>query len=150
MTTLTPDPAIDTTATSENELLWQRAAILLYEKRVDEYLDCWHEDARYEVAYPIGEFPPVVAGKAAIGEMFAGFGSAAESISVDGVRFHETADPNVAFVEEEMTAELHGGGTYENRLIMRVTFRDGLIAEILEYYGERAHEDLLRRLGLVA
>ena len=49
-----------------------------------------------------------------------------------------------------MTAELHGGGTYENRLIMRVTFRDGLIAEIVEYYGERAHEDLLRRLGLVA
>ena len=29
-----------------------------------------------------------------------------------------------------------------------VVFRDGLIAEIFEYYGERAHADLLGRLGL--
>ena len=30
---------------------------------------------------------------------------------------------------------------------MRVTFRDGLIAEVLEYYGEAAHRDLLRARG---
>ena len=32
---------------------------------------------------------------------------------------------------------------------MRVTFRDGLIAELFEYYGQRAHEDLAapRRVG---
>ena len=30
---------------------------------------------------------------------------------------------------------------------MRVTFRDGRIASIFEYYGERAHEDMLRRLA---
>jgi hypothetical protein len=29
-----------------------------------------------------------------------------------------------------------------------VTFRDGLIAEMHEYYGQRAHEDLLRRLAV--
>jgi hypothetical protein len=34
--------------------------------------------------------------------------------------------------------------------VMRVSFRNGLIAEIFEYYGEKAHEDLLRRLGVVA
>ena len=49
-----------------------------------------------------------------------------------------------------MTAELHDGGRYENDLCLRVTFRDGRIASIFEYYGERAHEDLLRRLGLGA
>ena len=53
----------------------------------------------------------------------------------------------VAFVEERMTAELHDGSGYENDLCMRVTFREGRIAEIYEYYGERAHEDMLRRLG---
>lgn len=47
-----------------------------------------------------------------------------------------------------MTAELIGGGSYENRLVIRVTFRDDLIAEMFEYYGERAHAELLRRLGL--
>ena len=150
MTTLTPSPTTDTNAQSQNEQLWHRASAFLYEARVDEYLDCWHESGRYEVAYPIGEFPASVSGKPAIGELFAGFGAAAESISVEGVRFHQTTDPDVAFVEETMTAELRGGGTYVNRLAMRVTFRDGLIAEVFEYYGEQAHEGLLRRLGLVA
>ena len=46
-----------------------------------------------------------------------------------------------------MTAELNDGSGYENDLCMRVTFRDGRIASIFEYYGERAHEDMLRRLG---
>jgi ketosteroid isomerase-like protein len=63
------------------------------------------------------------------------------------VRFHATDDPEVAFVEERMTAELHDGSGYENELCMRVTFRDGRIASIFEYYGERAHEDMLRRLA---
>src|SRR5262245_20638681 len=30
----------------------------------------------------------------------------------------------------------------------RITVRDGLIAELYEYYGERAHEEMLRRLSL--
>ena len=80
--------------------------------------------------------------------LFAGFAALAAWIGVDDVRFHATADPDVAFVEEHMSAELHDGGRYENDLCMRVTFRDGLIASIFEYYGERAHEDLLRRLGI--
>jgi hypothetical protein len=29
----------------------------------------------------------------------------------------------------------------------RVTFQEGRIASIFEYYGERAHEDLLQRIG---
>jgi ketosteroid isomerase-like protein len=39
------------------------------------------------------------------------------------------------------------GGRYDNDLVIPVTFRDGLIAEMLEYYGEHAHEQLLRQLG---
>jgi ketosteroid isomerase-like protein len=69
-------------------------------------------------------------------------------IAVDDVRFHQTADPEVAFVEEHMSAELHDGSRYENDLCLRVTFRDGKIASIFEYYGERAHADLARRVGL--
>ncbi len=42
--------------------------------------------------------------------------------------------------------DLAGGGRFENRVVMRVTFRDGLIAEMLEYGDRRAMEDLLRRL----
>ena len=66
------------------------------------------------------------------------------------MRFHQTADPDVAFVEERMTADLHDGGTYENDLCLRVTFREGRIAEIFEYYGERAHAALIERITAAA
>ena len=92
--------------------------------------------------------PPVVTGHEALRALFTAFSALAAWIRVDDVRFHATADPDVAFVEEHMTAELHDGGRYENDLCLRVTFRDGRIASIFEYYGESAHQDLLRRVGL--
>lgn len=49
-----------------------------------------------------------------------------------------------------MVAELVTGDRYENRLAIRVTFRDGRIAELLEYYGQFAHQELLRKLGFAA
>lgn len=135
------------TARERNEAIWRQSSALLYGKRIGEFLAYWHEDARYEVAYPVAGFPAVVEGRAALGELFAGFAAAATRIEVTDVRFHQTDDPDVAFVEERMVAELVGGGTYENRLVIRVTFRDGLLAEMHEYYGQHAHEQLLRRLG---
>lgn len=48
-----------------------------------------------------------------------------------------------------MVAELADGARYENRMAIRVTFRDGLLGELFEYYGQRAHEDMMRRVGFV-
>jgi ketosteroid isomerase-like protein len=143
--TATPDLVA---AGERNHATWKASAALLYAGRIEEFLGYWREDARYEVAYPIAGMPAVVEGREALGELFAGFGAAAERIAVHDVRFHQTTDPDVAFVEERMVADLVGGGRYENRLVIRVTFRDGLIAEMLEHYGERRHEELLRSLGI--
>ena len=138
----------DTTiAPSTNQSVWHAAGTALYGGDVDAFLAHWQPDGRYEVAYPIAGMPSVVAGRDQLGELFAGFAALTAWIRVDDVRFHATADPQVAFVEEHMTAELFDGSTYENDLCMRVTFRDGRIASIFEYYGERAHEDMLRRLA---
>jgi ketosteroid isomerase-like protein len=131
-----------------NEAVWHASGAALYAGDIDAFLAHWLPDGRYEVAYPVAGLPPVVAGHAALRELFAGFASLAASIRVDDVRFHATADPDVAFVEEHMTAELHDGGRYENDLCLRVTFRDGRIAAIFEYYGQRAHEQLVRRAGI--
>jgi ketosteroid isomerase-like protein len=137
-----------TSATITNEAVWHASGAALYAGDIDTFLGHWQPDGRYEVAYPVAGLPPLVAGHAALRELFTGFGSLASWIRVEDVRFHATADPDVAFVEEHMTAELHDGGRYENDLCLRVTFRDGLIASIFEYYGQRAHEDLVRRVGL--
>lgn len=45
-----------------------------------------------------------------------------------------------------MVAELNDGGTYENKLVLRVTFEDAKIRDIHEYYGEVAHRALIARL----
>ena len=140
MTTITTTP-------TANEAVWHASGAALYAGDIDTFLGHWQPDGRYEVAYPVAGLPAVVEGHAALRELFAGFAAFAASIRVENVRFHATADPDVAFVEEHMTAELHDGSRYENDLCLRVTFRDGRIAEIFEYYGQSAHEDLARRLG---
>ncbi len=144
MTTTAP------TIATANEAVWRESAAHLYAGRIEQFLGFWTEDARYEVAYPIAPFPAVVEGREALGQVFGGFASIATRIAVRDVRFHQTADPDVAFVEETMEADLVAGGSYENRMALRVTFRDGLIAEVFEYYGEGAHADMLRRAGLIA
>jgi ketosteroid isomerase-like protein len=131
-----------------NEAVWHASGAALYAGDVDTFLTHWQPDGRYEVAYPVAGLPPVVDGHAALREVFEGFGSLTAWIRVDDVHYHQTADPDVAFVEEHMTAELHDGGRYENDLCIRVTFHDGRIASIFEYYGQRAHEELLQRVGL--
>jgi ketosteroid isomerase-like protein len=143
MTTVTT-----TTARERNLAVWRRMSSLYYAKRVEESLAEWHEDARWEAVYPVAGLPSVVEGRAALTQMFAGMAAAAERIEVHDVRFHQTEDLDVAFVEERMVIDLAGGGRYENRIVMRVRFRDGLIAEMLEYSGPRETEELIRRLGV--
>ena len=137
-----------TAVPTANEAVWHATGAALYGGDIEAFLSHWQPDGRYEVAYPVAGMPPVVAGHAALRELFSGLASMAAWIRVDDVRFHATADPDVAFVEEHMSAELHDGSRYENDLCLRVSFREGRIASIFEYYGERAHEELLRRFGV--
>jgi ketosteroid isomerase-like protein len=146
-TSETPALAIDIAAARErNEAIWNEASALLFAKRIDEFVAFWQEDARYEVAYPIPGMPAVLEGREMLAEALTGLLSAAERVDVHDIRFHQTDDPNVAFVEERWDVDLTGGARYENTVVIRVTFRDGLIAAILEYYGERAHTELIQRL----
>jgi ketosteroid isomerase-like protein len=143
MTTYTP------VAADTNEAVWHASAAALYAGDIDTFLAHWQPNGRYEVAYPVPGLPSTVTGRAELRGLFVGFASLAAQINVGDVRFHATADSDVAFVEQRMTAELHDGSHYENDLCMRVTFCDGKIASIFEYYGQCAHEELVRRVGLV-
>jgi ketosteroid isomerase-like protein len=136
-----------TAAPATNEAVWHASAAALYSGDLETFLSHWQPDGSYEVAYPIGGMPAVVSGRDALAELFAGFSALAAWIRVEDVRFHATTDADLAFVEERMIAELYDGSAYENDLCLRVGFRDGRIASIYEYYGERAHEGLIKRLG---
>ena len=138
--TITTTPAGD--IRERNERAWHASGALLYGGHIDEFIEYWQPDGRFEAAYPVAGLPAVVEGREALAAVFGGLGALATRIEVRDVRFHHTADPDVAFVEELMVADLVGGGRYENRLVIRVTFRDGLIAEMFEYYGQVAHAEL--------
>jgi ketosteroid isomerase-like protein len=148
MTTTTSTATPDLTmARARNEATWRAAAVALYAGDIEEFLAHWTAEPRYSVAYPVAGIPPTVEGRDQFRALFGGFGAAATRIEVHDVRFHQTADPDVAIVEERMVADLVGGGSYENLLAIRVTFRDGLIADMYEYYGQVAHQALADRLG---
>jgi len=146
-TTSQIDPAV---ARERNKAVWDESSAFLFAKRIDEFAAFWHEDARYEVAYPIAGMPAVLEGRAMLAEVMTGLVATADRMEVHDIQFHQTENPDVAFVEERWDVDLAGGGHYENKMVIRVTFRDGLIASVLEYYGERAHADLLRSLGVAA
>jgi ketosteroid isomerase-like protein len=135
------------TARARNESAWRASAIALYAGDIEEFLSYWTPTPRYRVAYPVEGFPAVVEGRDQFRALFGGFAAAAERIEVHDVHFHQTDDPTVAIVEERMTADLRNGQRYENMLIIRVTFRDGLIDDMFEYYGQTAHQDLARTLS---
>jgi ketosteroid isomerase-like protein len=149
-TTVTTDvSAVDLAAARRrNEDTWAQSSKLLYARDIDAYASYWTEDGSYIAALPVPGLPAVVTGREALHATFSALVAAAQSIAVHDVHFHQTDNPDVAIVEEQMVAELADGSLYENRFIIRATFRDGLIAELLEYYGQFAHADLLRRLGI--
>ncbi|WP_426244934.1 nuclear transport factor 2 family protein [Nocardioides sp. LHG3406-4] len=137
--TTPPDLA---SARARNESTWRASAVALYAGDIDEFLAHWSAEPRYAVAYPVEGFPSVVEGREQLRVLFSGFAAAAARIDVTDVRVHQTDDPDVVFVEEHMTAQLHGGMRYQNDMVIRVTFRDGLIHDMFEYYGQAAHQRL--------
>jgi ketosteroid isomerase-like protein len=144
-------PAIDLAAARiRNEDVWRRSSELLHAGEIDKFIEYWCEEASYESALPVAGLPAVITGHEALHAAFTSLVAGARSIAVYDVVFHQTDDPDVAIIEHRMVAELATGDSYENRYIIKVTFWDGRIAGMLEYYGQLAHQELLRKLGFAA
>ena len=126
---------------------WQESSRLLYAGRIEEFVQYWTPDASYEAALPVPGLPAVITGRDALQAAFSALVASATSIAVHDVVFHQSADPDVAFVEERMTAVLSDGWRYENRLAIRVQFSGDQIAYMLEYYPQFAHAEVLSHLG---
>jgi ketosteroid isomerase-like protein len=146
MTGTIPAPTVLATARARNESVWRAASTALYSGDIDGFLTYWTDSPRYAVAYPTDGVPAVVEGRDQFRALFGGLAAAASAIAVHDVRFHQTDDPEIAIVEERMLAELHNGLRYENLLVIRVTFSNGALSDMFEYYGEIAHREMLRSL----
>jgi uncharacterized protein len=117
---------------------------------IEASLALWDPDGVYSTAYEIEGFPSEIRGHDELRAVLGGFLAACASLEQRDVRFHQTTDPEVFFVEWEWHAVLHDGSAHSNRYAARARVRDGRFAEFHEYYGQLAHLALLRQLGLVA
>ncbi len=145
--TVSPSTTDLAEARRHHEQVWHESSRMLREGRIEEFLTYWTPDGRYSVAYPVPGLPATLQGHEQLGGAFAGFLAATTRVAMQDVEFHQTDDPDVAFVQERMVIDVADGSGYENLLAMRVTFRGGLLHEIFEYYGENAYADLIRRIA---
>jgi ketosteroid isomerase-like protein len=138
------------TVRERNLRLWTQHTASFEAGDLDACAALWHEDGRIAVAYPIPGMPAELVGRDAIIGLFATELEAADTLEQRDVHFHQTTDPEVAFVQFSWHARLKDGSTYDNAYVTRVTIRDGRFHEVYEYYGERAHADLIGRLAAAA
>lgn len=131
---------------ARNESTWRASALALYAGDIESFLAHWSLEPCYSVAYPVDGLPSEVRGRDQLRALFSGFTAAAQRIDVTDVHLHQTDDPDVVFVEEHMVADLHDGSRYENDVVIRVVFQDGLLHQMHEYYGQVAHQQLADRL----
>jgi ketosteroid isomerase-like protein len=133
-------------ARERNLRVWTQYTASFAARDLDGCMALWDPDGRFAVAYPQDGFPAEVRGTEHLAALLGGFLAAADHLEQRDTALHQTIDPDVAFVEFSWHATLKDGSGYANRFISRVTFRDGRLYDVLEYYGERAHAALLDKL----
>ncbi|CAA9463396.1 MAG: hypothetical protein AVDCRST_MAG12-9 [uncultured Rubrobacteraceae bacterium] len=134
-------------AKRRNEGVWQEHGRLFSAKRFEEWVELWDPEGRFVVMYPVEGMPATIEGRDALLANFGGLAGAVGEIRVSTTEFHQTTDPDVAFVEYAMHMDLPDGGAYDNRMAGRLTFRDGRLLEIREYYNYPNYERFLRDIG---
>ena len=88
--------------------------------------------------------PSVVRGRPALLATWQGLGAAVRHAAYHQLAFHQTVDPDVAFVERRMDLTLRSGQVVSMSALDRVRFRDGRIAELTEHLRPGEHERVVR------
>jgi ketosteroid isomerase-like protein len=133
-------------ARERNLRVWTQYTASFEARDLDGCMALWDSDGRFAVAYPQDGFPAEVRGTDQLAALLGGFLGAADHLEQRDTALHQTTDPDVAFLEFSWHATLKDASAYANRFVSRVTFRDGRLFDVLEYYGERAHAGMLEKL----
>ncbi len=136
-------------AERRNEKVWREHGRLFSAKRFEEWVELWDPEGRFVVMYPVEGIPATIEGRDALLANFGGLAGAVGDIRVSTTEFGQTTDPDVAYVEYAMHMDLPDGGAYDNRMAGRLTFRDGRLLEIREYYNYPNYERFLMDIGVL-
>lgn len=134
-------------APTGNGHIWNEYGRLFRSKRLDEWAQLWTEDGRFVVVYPLPGTRGVIEGRDALAATFGRLAASIGAVTFTEEQYQPTADPEVVWVEYHIHIDLLDGGTYDNEIASRLTFRDGLLAELKEYYGFAQYEAFAQRLS---
>jgi ketosteroid isomerase-like protein len=129
-----------------NEELIQRYNALFAAKRFTDWALLFQPDCRFEAAYPIPPVPAVLNGREELAGVVGALADAVGKVHIDRTALHHTVDPHTLISQHRLTVELLSGGRYENAYISVIRLRDGLIAEVKEYYGSIEYAAFLASL----
>ncbi|MEV4510992.1 nuclear transport factor 2 family protein [Dactylosporangium sp. NPDC049525] len=134
------------TRVRNTELIAQYNA-LFAAKRFADWSLLFQPDCRFEVAYPLPPLPAVLHGRDELVGFIGALAEAVGDVRIDRQSTHHTIDPDVVITEHRLSVELLGGGQYQNQYISVIQLRDGLIAEVREYYGSIEHAAFVASLA---
>jgi hypothetical protein len=138
------------TARTRNETTWSRYLDAYVRLRFAEAAKQFTPDGRIVFAQPVPGMPAAVAGRDSLLATWHSFGAAVHELRCEDVRFRQTDDLDVAFVEYRLRVRLRRGGVQEHRLLVRATFAGEQITELVEHYEGDAHERLLAAVRAAA
>lgn len=100
----------------------------------DHFFDVVADDVAYEVLYNVPGWPPMIRGRAALMEAFAGYGNAIILDSADNLVVHVTDDGGVVVIEYEVHGTILAHGTrYDNRFCSIIRLENRKIAHWRDY-----------------
>ena len=137
-------PADLAAAAAANEATWTEAMHRLSALRFADALELWVDDPCVRLVGAAPGAPSVVRGRPSLLATWQGLGAAVRRAAYHQLAFHQTVDPDVAFVERRMDLTLRSGQVVSLSALDRVRFRDGRIAELTEHLRPGEHERLVR------
>jgi uncharacterized protein len=126
-----------------NELTIRKYFKLLSEKRMEEWLQLWHENGKQDMPYSPKGFPKIVEGKTAIApkarliaKHYSALPTSVGKMEFPDLKIYPTNDPNTLWVEFNGEIEvLATKKQYNNNYAGLFQFRDRKVILFREYYN---------------
>ena len=136
-----------TDISQKNADLARKFYTLLGQKKLEEWIELWHEDGKILIPYPPEDFASTIEGKDTIHEAFEGLLGNFETFESTITGVYSDINSDAVCVEYTNHAVLVGGTVYTNTNIAVFRFKNGLISEYHDYFDPRRFQVVVDALA---
>jgi ketosteroid isomerase-like protein len=103
------------------------------------FFDAIAENARFDFRYDFPGWPRTIRGRAALMDMFSGYGKSIKLHSADGLQVHRSQDSRVVILEYDVHGTiLATGASYDNRFSSIITIEGREVVHWVDYMDSLA------------